>query len=91
MSDKMSKLKEAAGENVLDKDQLDQISGGGYKQISQDTKFFHEHGLYANICSSNVLKGNPGVYATVLRDMAALYDKYGLTLPMAEARGFLVR
>ena len=44
MSDKMNKLKEIAGENVLDTEMLDLIAGGNRAQTEELWNFFMSHG-----------------------------------------------
>ncbi len=44
MSDKMNKLKEAAGENELDKELLDLIAGGNKAQTEELWNFYMAHG-----------------------------------------------
>ena len=83
MSDKMNKLKEIAGENVLDKDQMDQIAGGGYGQVAVDANFFHKLGLYQHEFSYGRLKNSSGLYNLAVQDVAALYAKYGITFSCA--------
>jgi hypothetical protein len=78
MSDKMNKLKEIAGENVLDKNQLDQIAGGGYGQVAVDANFFNRLGLYAHSFSYKQLRDDNDLYHVVLKDMELLYEKYDI-------------
>ena len=83
MSNKMNKLKEIAGENVLGKDQLDQIAGGGYGQVAVDAGFFHRLGLYPREYSYDQLKGNDDLYEVAVQDVAALYAKYNVVFSCA--------
>ena len=86
MSNKMNKLKEIAGENVLGKDQLDQIAGGGYGQVAVDANFFHRLGLYAHSYSYDQLKDSEGLYERVLQDVSMLYSKYGIVCSCASGK-----
>ena len=78
MSEKMNKLKEIAGENVLDTEMLDQIAGGNSTQLSVDTQFFNQLGLYSRVIPKDDLDDNETLYRATLDDVALLYSKYGV-------------
>ena len=86
MSNKMNKLKEIAGENILGKDQMDQIAGGGYGQVAVDANFFNRLGLYSHSYSYDQLKGNDDLYEVAMQDVAALYAKYGVVFSCASGK-----